>query len=126
MNQTTIQYKCPVCNWSPSANELVHDWEHCPNCLSSVHEETEENIECGGTLEPVSIWVKPDGNWEIIQRCNWCGEFRTTSLSPDDSPIKALSVASIPLSCPPFPIEKMEELTKIMGGRGDTGGYYHE
>lgn len=47
MNQTTIQYKCPVCNWSPSANELVHDWEHCPNCLSSVHEEPEENIACG-------------------------------------------------------------------------------
>ena len=121
-----IKYRCPVCGWTPSENEPNKDWEHCPNCLSSIHFEDEEGIECGGTLDPVSIWVKPNGEWEIIQRCSWCGEMKTTPLSEDDSPIKILSIASIPLSSPPFPIEKIEELTKIMGGCGDVGGYYNE
>ena len=77
-------------------------------------------------LEPISIWVKPNGQWEIIQRCRACGEMKNSPMSEDDSPIKILAVASRPLSSPPFPVERMEELTKIMGGRGDVGGYYLE
>ena len=47
----------------------------------------------------------------------------TTPLSHKDNLIKViLSVASKPLSSPPFPIERLEELTKIMGGRGEIGG----
>lgn len=126
MEQTKIKYKCPVCDWTPAENEPNYDWEHCPNCLASIHIESEEGFECGGKFEPISIWVKSNGEWEIIQRCSWCGELRTSPFSAEDSPIKALSIASLPLSSPPFPIEKMEELTKIMGGRGDVGGYYHE
>ena len=83
------QYKCPVCGWTPAADEPNNEWEHCPNCLSSIHVEDEMGFECGGVLEPVSIWVKP-------------------------------------LAFPPFPLERIEELTKIMGGCGDVGGYYHE
>ena len=120
------RYKCPVCCWTPAADELDNEWEHCPNCLSSIHSENEAVLECGGILEPVGIWVKPSGEWEIIQRCRICGEMKSSQMSEDDSPIKLLAIASKPLSCPPFPIEKMEELTKIMGGRGDVGGYYYE
>ena len=47
-------------------------------------------------------------------------------MSEDDSPVKVLSIASKPLSEPPFPVERMEELTRMMGGRGDLGGYYYE
>lgn len=119
-------YKCPVCGWSPSESELNNDWEHCPNCLSSIHLEDEEGFECGGTLEPISIWVKLDATWDIIQRCRLCGELNITQMSEDDSPLKVLSIASSALSAPPFPIEKMEELTKAMGGQGDVGGYYCE
>lgn len=77
------QYKCPVCGWTPAADEPNNEWEHCPNCLSSIHVEDEMGFECGGVLEPVSIWVKP-------------------------------------LAFPPFPLERIEELTKIMGGCGDV------
>ena len=70
--------------------------------------------------------MKTDKEWEIIQRCSLCQEMTSDPMSADDSPVKVLSIASKPLSEPPFPVEKMEELTKIMGGRGDIGGYYHE
>lgn len=120
------KYHCRFCGWTPAENEPDGDWEHCPNCLSSVHEADEEGYECGGMLIPVSIWVKPDDGWEIIQRCSLCGELTTTPISEDDSPIKLLSLASKPLSIPPFPIEKMEEMTAMMGGQGDVGGYYDE
>lgn len=120
------RYCCPVCGWFPAEHETEHEWEHCPNCLSSRHEENEDGAECGGTLEPVSIWVKPNGDWEIIQRCRRCGAWKSTPLHEDDSPIKALAVASRPLAAPPFPIEKLEQLTALMGGRGNVGGYYRE
>lgn len=100
--------------------------DHCPNCLSSIHEYDEEGIECGGTYEPVSIWVKSRTEGEIIQRCEFCGAFRTTPIVAGDNPIKIMSIACRPLSSPPFPIERMKELTDMMGGQGSAKGYYDE
>lgn len=120
------KYCCHVCGWMPSANEPDGDWGHCPNCLSSKHEIDEEGFACGGTLESISVWVKSDDTWEIIRRCRLCGEITATPLSEDDNPLKLLSITSKALSTPPFPIEKIEELTAMMGGRGNVGGYYHE
>lgn len=119
-----IKYSCPVCHWTPAEYEPVHGWEHCPNCLSNIHELNEAGNECGGIYEPVGIWVIDDYKWEIIQRCTWCGGMRSTPLHEDDNPLTVLSVASKPLAKPPFPVEKAEELTRLMGGRGDIGGYY--
>lgn len=119
-------YRCPVCGWSPRAGKEEGVWTHCPNCLSGIHEENEEGFQCGGVLEPVGIWVKSDKEWEIIRRCRLCGEMTSDPMSEDDSPVKILSIASKPLSEPPFPVERLEELTRMMGGRGDVGGYYHE
>ena len=117
-------YRCPVCGWSPRAGKEEGAWTHCPNCLSGIHEESEEGFQCGGVLEPVGIWVKSDQEWEIIQRCRLCGEMTSDPMSEDDSPVKVLSIASKPLSEPPFPVERLEEPTRMMGGRGDVGGYY--
>jgi hypothetical protein len=47
-------------------------------------------------------------------------------LAESDNPIKIMSIASKPLAQPPFPIERMETLTKMMGGKGSVGGYNHE
>lgn len=120
------KYHCRSCGWTPAANEPDGDWAHCPNCFASVHKADEDGYECGGTLLPVSIWVRPDDRWEIVQRCSLCGELATTPVSEDDNPIKLLSLASKPLSIPPFPLEKLEEMTARMGGQGDVGGYYDE
>lgn len=120
MNQIEYTYKCPVCGWEPSEKTAGGSWDHCPNCLSGTHSP------CGGILEPIGVWVKPDGCWEIIKRCRLCGEIESAPLAAHDNPIKVLSIASKPLSSPPFPIEKMEELTKRMGGQGSIGGYENE
>ncbi len=125
MNRTK-QRVCPNCGWIFSAEGRMGEREHCPNCLSGIHKEDREGCECGGILEPVGIWVKADEKWEIIQRCNFCGEMQTSPMEENDSIIKALSIASKPLSQPPFPIERLEELTRMMGGSGRTGGDKNE
>ena len=35
-----------------------------------------------------------------------------------DNPMKLMSIAMKPLSQPPFPLEKIEEMTTLMGGDG--------
>lgn len=120
------KYQCCVCGWMPAENEPDGNWDHCPNCFASIHETGEDGCDCGGTLRPISVWVKPDDSWEIIQRCSLCGELTSAPISGDDNPIKLLSLAIKPLSIPPFPIEKMQEMTTMMGGQGDCWGYYDE
>lgn len=39
-------------------------------------------------------------------------------IAVDDNPMKLMSIAMKPISQPPFPIEKIEEMTKMMGGEG--------
>jgi hypothetical protein len=50
----------------------------------------------------------------------------STPVSDEDDPVLLLSIAGRPLSMPPFPLEKIEELTRMMGGAGDKGGYDRE
>ena len=60
------------------------------------------------------IWVKAGGEWEVIRRCRRCGQLESGPVAAGDNPIKLLSIASKPLSQPPFPIERLEELTRCM------------
>ena len=120
--EKTSLYQCLNCGWTMPAEEQGEEPDHCPNCLSGIHREDREGIECGGILEPVGIWVRSENEWEIVQRCRFCGEMRTSPMTEQDNRIKILSIASKPISAPPFPLERIEELTRIMGGSGDTGG----
>lgn len=118
--------RCPACGWAPASGRWDPDWTHCPNCLCGKHGEDDEGYECGGTLEPISIWVKPDGTWDLIQRCRLCGRLDSSPLHRDDNRLKVLSVAARPLAQPPFPIEKMEPLSALMSARSHTGEDQHE
>ena len=40
----------------------------------------------------------------------------------DDNPMKLMSIALKPLALPPFPLERVEELTALMGGEGSLKG----
>ena len=111
-------YNCRSCGWTGSGGRT-----HCAHCLSSVHVSDSEGYECGGTLQPISVWVRDDDTWSIVGRCSICGELQSYDVNEDDNPLVLLSIASKPLAMPPFPIEKTEELTRLMGGQGDTGGY---
>lgn len=98
---------------------------HCPNCLSSVHVDVEPGdraADCGGLMEPIAAWIRKNGEWAIIHRCKWCGTLSSNRIAADDNPMKLMSIAMKPLCCPPFPLERIEELTRLMGGDGTFGG----
>ena len=94
---------------------------HCPNCLSSLHVDDEPGdraADCGGMMDAVGVWVRRDGEWAVIHRCRRCGVLRSNRVAADDNPMKLMSIALKPLAAPPFPIERNEELTALMGGDG--------
>ena len=94
---------------------------HCPNCLTSLHVDVEPGdraADCGGLMEPVAVWVRKGGEWAIVHRYRRCGAFSSNRAAADDNPMKLMSIAMRPLASPPFPIERMEELTRLMGGDG--------
>lgn len=69
-------------------------------------------------MEPVGVWVRKNGEWAIIHRCRICGHLSSNRVAADDNPMKLMSIAMKPLSQPPFPLEKLEEMTALMGGAG--------
>ncbi len=69
-------------------------------------------------MEPIGVWVRGKGEWAIIHRCRRCGGFSSNRVAADDNPLKLMSIALKPLSTPPFPIERIEEMTELMGGDG--------
>lgn len=92
---------------------------HCPNCLCSLHVDNEPGdraADCGGLMEPVAVWVRKGNEWSIIHRCRRCGVLHTNRVAADDNPMKLMSIALKPLCQPPFPLERIEEMTALMGG----------
>ena len=88
---------------------------HCPHCLSSVHLDREPGDraeECGGVMEPVSVWVRKNGEWAVIHRCRRCGAFHSNRVAADDNPVKLMSIAVRPLASPPFPLDRLEEMAE--------------
>ena len=69
-------------------------------------------------MEPIAVWVRGKGEWAIIHRCKTCGALSSNRVAADDNPMKLMSIAMRPLSTPPFPLERIEEMTALMGGDG--------
>ena len=95
---------------------------HCPYCLSSQHldiEPGDREADCGGVMEPVAVWVRKNGEWAIIHRCKICGALSSNRIAADDNPLKLMSLAMKPVSTPPFPLDRLEEMTRLMGGDGE-------
>lgn len=116
-------FSCKVCGRLVVPNGAGSDHRnHCPYCLSSQHLDIEPGdrmADCGGTMEPVAVWVRKNGEWAIIHRCKICGALSSNRIAADDNPMKLMSIAMKPVSAPPFPLEKIEEMTKLMGGDGE-------
>ena len=94
---------------------------HCPNCLSSLHVDEspgDRASDCGGIMDPIGVRVRKNGEWAVIHRCRRCGAFHSNRVAADDNPMKLMSIALKPLTSPPFPLERIQELTNLMGGDG--------
>ncbi len=115
-------FTCKVCGRpvAPAGAGSDHR-NHCPNCLSSLHVDDEPGdraSDCGGIMEPVAVWVRKNGEWAVIHRCRRCGVLHSNRVAADDNPMKLMSIAMKPLCLPPFPLERIEEMTSLMGGEG--------
>ena len=69
-------------------------------------------------MEPIAVWVRKGGEWAIIHRCKRCGTLSSNRMAADDNPMKLMSVAMKPLREPPFPLERIREMTALMAGDG--------
>jgi len=115
-------FVCKVCGREviPEGAGSEHR-NHCPNCLSSLHLDLEPGdraADCGGIMEPIAVWVRKGEEWAIVHRCKRCGALSSNRTAADDNPMKLMSIALKPLCSPPFPLERIEELTALMGGEG--------
>ena len=115
-------FTCKVCGRPvvPEGAGSSHR-NHCPNCLTSLHVDVEpgdRQSDCGGYMGPVAVWVRKNGEWAIIHRCRMCGSFSSNRVAADDNPMKLMSIAMKPLAMPPFPIDRIVEMTRLMGGDG--------
>ena len=119
-------FTCKVCSRLvvPAGAGSAHR-NHCPNCLSSLHVDIEpgdRESDCGGVMEPVAVWVRKGGEWAIVHRCRRCGGLSSNRVAADDNPMKLMSIAMKPLCEPPFPLERIREMTDLMGGAGTFSG----
>ena len=64
------------------------------------------------------MWVRKNGEWAVVHRCRRCGKLSSNRVAADDNPIKLMSIAMRPVAQPPFPLEKLEEMTALMAGDG--------
>ena len=112
-------FVCKVCGWLVvSAGAGSSHRNHCPYCLSSLHLDNEpgdREADCGGIMDPIGVWVRKNGEWAIIHRCRRCGHLSSNRVAADDNPMILMSIAMRPLSRPPFPLEKLEELAELTG-----------
>ena len=61
---------------------------HCPTCLHSRHVDGrtpgDRASECGGTMAPVGLFARPNGEQAIVHRCLACGFERHNRIAADD------------------------------------------
>ncbi len=121
-NACSDAFTCKVCGRLCTPENAGSDHRnHCPNCLASLHRDIEPGdraSDCGGIMEPVAVWVRRGGEWAIIHRCKRCGALSSNRTAADDNPMKLMSIALRPLCEPPFPLERIREMTALMGGDG--------
>lgn len=113
-------FTCKVCGRLVTPGEAgTGHRNHCPNCLSSLHVDIQpgdRESDCGGVMEPVAVWVRKGGEWAVIHRCKRCGALSSNRVAADDNPVKLMGVALKPLCEPPFPVERIRELTECLLG----------
>jgi len=118
-------FTCKVCGrLVVTSGAGTHHRNHCPYCLSSLHVDVvpgDRAADCGGIMDAIAVWVQKNGEWSVIHRCRRCGKLSSNRIAADDHPMKLMSVAMRPVALPPFPLEKIEEMTKLMGGDGKLG-----
>lgn len=83
---------------------------HCPICLYSRHLDIvagDRRSPCKAPMRPIAVWVKPDGEWSLLHRCERCGVIRPNRIAADDDESALLKLALYPMTKLPFPLGGM-------------------
>lgn len=113
VHRTNEAFVCSHCGRTvapPSSG--TQNRNHCPYCLHSLHLDLkpgDRRSGCRGVMEPVGVWVQPNGEWSILHRCIRCGFIRANRIAGDDAEAALLALAAGPLAKLPFPL-------KLIGG----------
>jgi hypothetical protein len=86
---------------------------HCPSCLWSRHLDNapgDRAADCEGSMEPIAVCVRGDGEWALVHRCGGCATVRVNRIAGDDNPLLLMRLAVKPLAQPPFPLEWLTRL----------------
>ncbi len=109
-------FLCIHCNQAiPATVPGSEHRNHCPSCLWSKHLDVrpgDRRSSCQGAMEPIALWIRKSGEWAIVHRCSRCGVLRTNRTGGDDNAVLLLSLALKPLTQPPFPLERLPELSQ--------------
>lgn len=95
---------------------------HCPNCLMSVHVDNtpgDRQSTCHGLMEPVSVWVRKNGEWAIIHRCKECGKLSSNRIAADDNPTKLMALALKPFASPVIDTVRLKAMISTMEAQGE-------
>jgi hypothetical protein len=102
-------FRCRNCRLDvPTAAPGTEHRNHCPNCLWSRHVDDvpgDRAADCSGSMEPIGISVRNDGEWALIHRCTGCSTVHVNRIAGDDNPLMLMRLAVRPLAQPPFPLE---------------------
>jgi hypothetical protein len=93
-----------------SAPDGTEQRNHCPHCLWSRHVDFrtgDRRSACRSAMEPIAVWVKPNGEWSVVHRCKACGALRDNRIAGDDDELVLLSLALKPLARPAFPLDRV-------------------
>ena len=87
---------------------------HCPSCLWSRHVDDDvpgdRDADCAGSMEPIAVCVRENGEWALIHRCGGCSTVRVNRIAGDDNPLMLMRLAVRPLAQPPFPLELLNRM----------------
>lgn len=96
----TDSFTCKSCGWPVGAGGAgTEHRNHCPNCLASIHVDVkpgDRESDCHGIMEPISVWVRKNGEWALIHRCKICGKLSSNRIAADDNPMKLMALAMRP------------------------------
>jgi hypothetical protein len=64
---------------------------HCPTCLWSLHVDDDvpgdRDADCAGSMEPIGVTVRDDGEWALVHRCAGCSTVHVNRIAGDDNPL---------------------------------------
>jgi len=117
-NACNDSFNCKECgNLVTPQGAASNHRNHCPYCLSSQHldiDPGDREADCGGLMEAIGVWVRKGGEWAVIHRCTICGHISSNRIAADDNPLTLMSIAMKPLGNPPFPLARIDELSRLM------------